>query len=216
MPQKNYFITIEGIEGAGKSTALKYLQQLLLDAQIPHAITREPGGTEIAEEIRHVLLKHYQETMAVDTELLLMFASRAQHIARVIRPGLQAGLWMLCDRFTDATYAYQGGGRGIPEERIMQIERWTQGDLRPDYVFLLDVPAEMGLQRIKKRAAEDRIEQEKAMFFEKVRQVYLSRAMANPRSYKVIDASQPLLQVKQQIQAHMELILTADSQGVVE
>ncbi|HVV68922.1 MAG TPA: dTMP kinase [Gammaproteobacteria bacterium] len=213
MAKKSYFITIEGIEGAGKSTAMQYLQQLLVQAHIPHCVTREPGGTEIAEEIRHVLLKHYTEVMGADTELLLMFASRAQHIARVILPALQTGQWVLCDRFTDATYAYQGGGRGILPERILQIEQWVQGGLRPDYVFLLDVPAEVGLKRIKKRSAEDRIEQEKSLFFERVRQIYLSRASAFPARYKVIDASLELAQVQERIRAEMELILTADSQG---
>ncbi len=205
-PAKPYFITVEGIEGAGKSTAVKFIHQYLLDAQIPHKITREPGGTEIAEEIRQVLLKHYQEVMAADTELLLMFASRAQHLASVILPALHQGQWVICDRFTDASYAYQGGGRGIDSQRIAQIESWVQADLRPDYVFLFDVPAEIGLRRIKGRNQEDRIEQEQVQFFDRVRQIYLSRAQQSPDRYQLIDASQSWEQVQDQLRALLQVI----------
>jgi len=192
------FITLEGIEGAGKSTAIQFIQSWMQQANIPHLLTREPGGTEIAEAIRSVLLlKNYQEKMAADTELLLMFASRAQHLAHVIMPALQRGEWVICDRFTDATYAYQGGGRGIPYDRIAQIETWVQGPMRPDRVILLDLPAAIGMERVKKRQLQsDRIEQEKISFFERVREAYLGRAQADPERYRVIDASQSLEKVQ--------------------
>ena len=186
-----YFITVEGIEGAGKSTAIQFVHSLLLQAQIPHEITREPGGTEIAEKIREVLLQHYQEFMLADTELLLMFASRAQHLGQLIQPALAQGKWVLCDRFTDASFAYQGGGRGIAWERIEQLESWVQRSLRPDYILLLDVTAEIGLERIQKRSAQDRIEKERVQFFERVRDAYLARAQKDPLRYKIIDAGQP-------------------------
>jgi dTMP kinase len=207
MTKKPYFITIEGIEGAGKSTAVKFIHQYLSDARIPHIVTREPGGTEIAEEIRQLLLKHYQESMAMDTELLLMFASRAQHLATVINPALQSGKWVICDRFTDATYAYQGGGRGIDMPRIAQIEQWVQKQLRPDLVLLFDVPVEIGLKRIKKRQQEDRIEQEKAQFFERIRQVYLARASDAANHYTMIDASLTWPQVRGQLEQVLEKLL---------
>jgi dTMP kinase len=194
-----YFITIEGIEGVGKTTAIRFIEGLLLDAQIAHIITREPGGTPIAEKIRQLLLAHHEETIANDTELLLMFASRAQHLAKVIKPALDNNKYVICDRFTDASYAYQGGGRGILLSRIEQLENWVQGDLRPDLVLLLDAPADIGLTRMKNRSAEDRIESEKIQFFARVRQLYLQRAHANPERYKIIDASQSIENVEHQL-----------------
>jgi dTMP kinase len=195
-----FFITIEGIEGAGKSTAIKFVEQWLIQANIPYVLTREPGGTEIAEAIRSLLLlKNYQETMCAETELLLRFASRAQHLARLITPALQRGEWVVCDRFTDATYAYQGGGRGVAIERIAEIENWVQGSLRPDRVILLDLPAELGIERIQQRKSNDRIEQEKNSFFEQAREAYLLRARQSPQSYTVIDASQSLEKVRLEI-----------------
>lgn len=197
---KPYFLTVEGIEGAGKSTAVTFLHQRLKQAHISHQVTREPGGTEIAEEIRRMLLhKNYQEPMSKDTELLMMFASRAQHLERVIRPALALGKWVICDRFTEATYAYQGGGRGVPMDRIKQIEHWVQGDLRPDRILLLDIPVIVGQKRIVHRSQEDRIEQEKTTFFERVRQGYLERAQQYPERYRVIDGSQTLPQVEMQL-----------------
>jgi dTMP kinase len=194
----HFFITIEGIEGAGKSTALRFVQQYLSEHHIPHIFTREPGGTEIAEAIRALLLlKNYQEKMCSDTELLLMFASRAQHLAQVILPALAEGKWVISDRFTDASYAYQGGGRGIPSERIMQMENWVQGNLRPDRVILLDIPPALGIERIQQRrlkegTQQDRIEHEKIAFFERARAAYLERAQASPQSYSILDASQSI------------------------
>jgi dTMP kinase len=206
---RSYFITLEGIEGAGKSTAMAYIQELLIHAGISYLATREPGGTEVAEKIRQVLLMHHQESIAPDTELLLMFASRAQHLSALIIPALERGQWVLCDRFTDSTYAYQGGGRGIDRQRIAQIEHWVQGKLRPDCVLLFDVPVAVGLARIKERSAEDRIEKEKEQFFERVRQAYLHCAQSDPQRYKIIDASQPLSQVQAQIALALNQLLPA-------
>jgi len=197
---KGTFITIEGIEGAGKSTAIKFIADWLTKKNIPHVLTREPGGTEIAEAIRGLFLAHHQETMCADTEILLMFAGRAQHLANFILPALQRGEWVVCDRFTDATFAYQGGGRGINLQRIADIEQWVQGELRPDRVIVLDLPAELGMQRIRTRGGNsDRIEQEKIAFFERVRQIYLDRAKKDPARYCVIDASQDLEKVQTEI-----------------
>lgn len=202
------FITLEGIEGAGKSTLLKYIISTLSKAHIPHVKTREPGGTLLAEKIRSILLDATDEPMSADTELLLMFASRAQHLHQVILPALRTGKWVVSDRFTDATYAYQGGGRGIPKIRIAQMENWVQGDLRPDYTILLDLPVETGMRRIQKRkGVHDRIEEEQHNFFERVREAYLERARENPERYKIIDATQPLGVVKQDMQALIQTII---------
>jgi len=198
--KKNYFITLEGSEGAGKSTAMKFLTKALHRAQVPVVITREPGGTPIAEAIRSVLLGQHSELMAPDTELLLMFASRAQHLAKVIKPALAQGQWVLCDRFTDASYAYQGGGRGIAKERIASLENWVQGELQPDLTILLDVPVEIGLKRIKNRDNLDRFEIEQQVFFQRIRDLYLERAREFPQRFQVVDASQPLAKVKLSLQ----------------
>jgi dTMP kinase len=195
--KRGLFITVEGIEGVGKSTNMAYVHQCLLEHGVEVVLTREPGGTELAEKIRHLLLDHRNDNMADDTELLLMFAARAQHLAELIKPALAAGKWVLCDRFTDATYAYQGGGRGIDMSRIAQLEQWVQGDLRPDLTLLLDTPVEVGLARAAGRQQEaDRFEREKQAFFEKVRNAYLHMAAQAPQRYRVIDASQQLEQVK--------------------
>lgn len=203
-PQKGLFITLEGIEGAGKSTAMKFIRQWLVRSGVSHIITREPGGTEVAEAIRQLALSHHQERICPDTELLLMFAGRAQHLSQLIVPALERGDWVVCDRFTDATYAYQGGGRGIDPQRIHQIENWVQGDLRPDKVILLDVAAELGLQRISRRKSSDRIEQEKVPFFERARQAYLSRAREYPKRYAVVHANQSISRVQAQIAEVLE------------
>ncbi len=194
---RGLFITVEGIEGVGKSTNLEYVNESLVAAGIDVVVTREPGGTDLGEKIRGLLLDHRNTTMADDTELLLMFAARAQHLAEVIEPALAQGQWVLCDRFTDATYAYQGGGRGIAMGRIAELERWVQGDLRPDTTLLLDAPVEVGLARAAGRPQEaDRFEREKQGFFEKIRQAYLHMAAQQSPRYHIIDASQPLDQVK--------------------
>ncbi|ALP53359.1 thymidylate kinase [Candidatus Tenderia electrophaga] len=194
------FITVEGIEGVGKSTNMEYVHEALLAAGIQVVLSREPGGTPLGEKIRALLLDHTNERITADTELLLMFAARAQHIAEVIRPALAQGKWVLCDRFTDATYAYQGGGRGIDMARIAALEQWVQGELRPDATLLLDAPVGVGLARAAGRAQQaDRFEREQQAFFIKVRQAYLDMASQAPGRYCVIDAAQPLEQVKIQL-----------------
>lgn len=190
------FITLEGPEGAGKSTNRDYLADRLRARGLPVLLTREPGGTPLAERIRELLLAPCAEPMSADTELLLMFAARAQHLERVIRPALRQGMVVLCDRFTDATYAYQGGGRGLASERIAILEDFVQGALRPDLTLVFDLPVEIGLRRAAERGRLDRFEQEDRKFFEAVRSTYLQRAASSPR-YRVIDASQPLADVQQ-------------------
>ncbi|HEX22028.1 MAG TPA: dTMP kinase [Chromatiales bacterium] len=195
------FITLEGGEGAGKSTQLAYIRQRIEAADIPLHVTREPGGTPLAEQIRALLLDHREESMASDTELLLMFAARAQHLAQLIHPALARGEWVLCDRFTDATYAYQGGGRGIDFARIAVLEDWVQGELRPDLTLLLDLPVEVGMARAGQRGDLDRFEREQRDFFEHVRAAYLARAEQEPQRFRIIDASQDITGVQRQIDA---------------
>lgn len=199
MQPRGSFITIEGIEGGGKSTHLALVRSLLEAAGKSVVVTREPGGTTLGEEVRELLLDHRHEGMASDAELLLMFAARAEHLHRVIRPALAEGRWVLCDRFTDATYAYQGGGRGLAEERVAALEAWTQGELRPSLTLLLDVPVAVGLERAGGRALADRFEQERHEFFERVRACYLRRAEHEPARFRVIDARPPLAQVQAEI-----------------
>lgn len=203
--KKGLFITLEGGEGAGKSTQMAFVQQMLqqsLDtAGKKLHVTREPGGTDLSEQIRGLLLDHRQTAMDSDTELLLVFAARAQHLAQLIRPALDAGEWVLCDRFTDATYAYQGGGRSIDMARIALLEDWVQGSLRPDLTLLLDLPIDVGMARAGQRGELDRFEREKVDFFEKVRQTYRDRAAAEPERFRVIDAAQGIEQVQQQLTA---------------
>ena len=201
------FITLEGPEGAGKSTNREYLAELLIQAGIEVVLTREPGGTPLAERIRELLLAPDSEVMAVDTELLLMFAARAQHLAGVIRPALARGAVVLCDRFTDATYAYQGGGRGLAHERIAILEQFVQGDLRPDLTLVFDLPVEVGLARAAARGKLDRFEQEQQSFFEAVRQTYLARAAQAPERYRVLDAAQPLSEVQADLAALCPILL---------
>lgn len=191
------FITLEGPEGAGKSTNREYLAACLRAQGVEVLLTREPGGTPLAERIRDLLLAPSDEVMASDTELLLMFAARAQHLEAVIRPALRAGMVVLCDRFTDATYAYQGGGRGLSFERIAILEAFVQGELRPDLTLVFDLPVEIGLSRAAARGRLDRFEQEGTAFFEAVRSTYLQRAAAKPSRYRVIDAGQTLVHVQQ-------------------
>ena len=193
------FITLEGSEGAGKSTALAAVKDWAETAAIEFVITREPGGTPMAEKIRELLLDKNNDSMSDNAELLLMFAARAQHLDELIKPGLTQGKWIICDRFTDATYAYQGGGRGIAQERIAQLEKWVQGDLKPDLTLLLDLPVEQGLARAGQRGELDRFEQEQAHFFERVRQVYLQRAEQFPQQFRIIDASKTIDEVRDQI-----------------
>lgn len=191
------FITLEGVEGAGKTTLLHYVSELIAATGRQVTVTREPGGTPLGEALRELLLAHRQNGMTADSELLLMFAARAEHLACVIEPALAAGRWVVCDRFTDATYAYQGGGRGIAAPRIAALETWVQGTRRPDLTLLLDLPVALGRTRTTtRRGAPDRFEVEHDAFFERVRAAYLAQAQAYPQRYCVIDASQPLTQVQ--------------------
>ncbi len=203
------FITLEGPEGAGKSTNREYLAERLREQGIDVLLTREPGGTPLAERIRELLLDPSDEPMAADTELLLVFAARAQHLQQVIRPALARGCVVLCDRFTDATYAYQGGGRGLSIERIAQLEQFVQGELRPDLTLIFDLPVEIGLARASARGRLDRFEQEGRGFFEAVRQAYLQRAEQAPQRYRVLDAGQTLAQVQADIDALLPSLLEA-------
>ena len=201
------FITLEGPEGAGKSTNREYLAERLRAAGIEVLLTREPGGTPLAERIREVLLTPGDEVMNADTELLLVFAARAQHLAAVIRPALARGAVVLCDRFTDSTYAYQGGGRGLSVERIAALEHFVQGELRPDLTLVFDLPVEIGLARASARGRLDRFEQEGRVFFEAVRNAYLKRAEADPARYQLVDAAQPLAQVQQALDGLLPQLL---------
>ncbi len=189
------FITFEGGEGAGKSTCMTHAAAWLRARGEDVVLTREPGGTPLAEEIRATLLCPREEKPAADTELLLVFAARAQHIASVIRPALEQGQWVLCDRFTDATYAYQGGGQGVDAARIATLENLVQGELRPDRTLLFDLPVDIGLERAGKRSAPDRFEQSGRDYLERVRAVYRERAGAEPERFRVLDAAAPLEQV---------------------
>jgi len=195
------FITVEGTEGVGKSTNINFLCQLLKDKGIEIVLTREPGGTPLAEELRELLLTPREERVSQDTELLLMFAARAQHIENVIRPALARGAWVISDRFTDATFAYQGGGRGVEVESIRMLESLVQHGLHPDLTLLLDLDVEVGLQRASARSTPDRFEQEKVDFFGKVRAAYLERAKNEPNRFAVIDASCAIEAVQSQISA---------------
>jgi len=197
------FITLEGIEGAGKSTQLGLVRASLEHLGLTPVMTREPGGAPIAERLRRVLLDPACQGMAADAELLLMFAARAEHIAKTIRPALVRGDWVVCDRFTDATYAYQGGGRGLDPARIAILEAFVQGSLRPDLTLLFDLPVALGLERAGMRSRPDRFEAETASFFEGTRAAYLARARSEPGRIRVIDASAPLPAVSLAVDAEI-------------
>jgi dTMP kinase len=195
------FISIEGTEGAGKSTALQFIKQFLTKANIDVVWTREPGGTELAEEIRRLILHPASsEEVEPETELLLMFAARAQHMKKTILPALKEGKWVATDRFIDASYAYQGGGRGMDLNYITMLDKWIVEQTYPDRTLLLDIPPQQGFERAEKRGTDkDRIEQEKMDFFVRVREAYLERARQCPQRIKIIDASVPLYAVESQI-----------------
>lgn len=197
--QRGKFLTIEGTEGVGKSTNLAFVRDWLTAKGVEVVVTREPGGTPIAEEIRGLLLAKREESVDETAELLLVFAARAQHIQQVIKPALERGAWVLSDRFTDATYAYQGGGRCLNVKTIAQLERLVQGDLRPDLTLILDIDVELGLNRARERGELDRFETETIAFFERVRSVYRARAFASPKLYSLIDAAKTLPQVQSEI-----------------
>lgn len=202
------FITFEGGEGAGKSTNLRFVADWLAARGVETLVTREPGGTPLAEAIRELLLAPGRGEVCPDTELLLVFAARAQHLREKILPALEKGVWVLCDRFTDATYAYQGGGRGAPAAHIATLESIVQGDLRPDLTLLFDIPVAQGMARARERGALDRIEQEDLAFFERIRDTYLARARMEPQRIQVLDCM-PALDV---VQARLGEILAAQWQ----
>lgn len=194
------FITVEGGEGAGKSTNIACIAAYLESHGVELVVTREPGGTRLGEEMRDVLLRVRDEPVAPMAELLLLFAARAQHLQQVILPALAAGQWVICDRFTDASYAYQCGGRGMPASAVRTLEMLVQGELRPDYTLLLDAPVETGLERVRGRGGLDRFEREQLAFFQRVRDTYLQLARESSGRYHLVDASQPLPQVQERLQ----------------
>ncbi|WP_237065101.1 dTMP kinase [Microbulbifer guangxiensis] len=201
------FITLEGGEGVGKSTNLRFITDWMRSRDVEFIQTREPGGTPLAEQLRALLLENRDETVDPTAELLMVFAARAQHLAEVIKPALERGAWVICDRFTDATYAYQGGGRGLNRALIAQLEQTVQGELRPDRVLLLDLDPEVGLSRAAATGAADRFESEKLEFFHKVRDAYLARASAVPERYAVVNAALPIEEVQRQLAAELERLL---------
>jgi len=198
------FITIEGSEGAGKSTNIAFLQEYLESKNIEFILTREPGGTPIAEKIRDLLLDKSNNSLCDDAELLLMFAARAQHLNELIIPTLESGKWVISDRFTDASYAYQGGGRGLSWEKIAQLEQWVQGQLRPDATILLDIPVDIGMERVRERGETDRFEQEQLSFFNRIRDAYLKLAKDNPERFHIIDTQPSIAEVHKQMIAVMD------------
>lgn len=193
---KARFITFEGVDGAGKSTGLEWFANALRERGVDLLVTREPGGTPLGEKLRELVL---HESMHAETEAMLMFASRREHVEQVIRPALQRGTWVISDRFTDASFAYQGGGRGVPVAKLEQLEQWTHGDLQPDLTLLFDIPIEVARERLSNNASLDKFEREKGEFFDKVRQAYLARVAKTPDRYAVIRAEKSLKEVQQQL-----------------
>jgi dTMP kinase len=200
------FITIDGLEGAGKSTQIDFIKKYLSDRNRDVFLTREPGGTDLGERLRALLLDKNIDAMNPDTELLLMFAARNEHVKKVIVPKLEQGVWVISDRFTDASYAYQGGGRGIPLERIGELEQWTLQDFVPDMTFLLDLDVELGLSRVEQRGEKDRFEEEHKDFFNKVREIFSNRASKYPERIKLIDASKNIDETSSQIKNILDLL----------
>lgn len=206
MAKQGKFITIDGIEGAGKSTQIDFICAYLNAKKINVVLTREPGGTEIGEKIRKLLLSHTTGKIHFDTELMLIFAARNEHTQNKIKPALARGDWVLSDRFTDASYAYQGGGRGLDTARIAQLEDWVLQDFAPEMTLLLDVSVELGMRRVKSRGKKDRIEQENLDFFNRVRETYIARSKQYPQRIKLIDASQSAEHTSNQIQAILKTL----------
>ncbi len=204
--QRGKFITIDGVEGAGKSTQIDFICDYLAKKNINVILTREPGGTELGEKIRTLLLSTDIQSMHDDTELLLIFSARNEHIRTKIMPTLEKGDWVLSDRFTDASYAYQGGGRGLSVERITQLEKWVLQDFTPDVTLLLDVPVALGMSRVEFRDCKDRIELETNDFFNRVRDGYIERSKQFPERIKLVDASKTLKQTTQQIKTILQTL----------
>lgn len=198
------FITLEGMDGAGKSTHIPFILSLLEQAGYQVLSTREPGGTALGEKLREILL---HDAMQVDTETLLMFAARAEHLQTMILPALSEGKWVLSDRFTDATFAYQSGAKGLAAEKVLQLESWVQGQLQPDLTLLFDVPVEISVARLTQARTPDKFERESADFFSRIRNAYLSRANQQPQRIVVIDSNQTMQQVEQQIIQALQSVL---------
>jgi dTMP kinase len=211
MTEAGRFITLEGIDGAGKSSHVAWIVERVAGSGRTPVATREPGGTPLGEALRDLLLR---EPMSHDAEALLMFAARRDHLERVIRPALARGEWVVCDRFTDATFAYQGGGHGVSREAIAQLERWVHGDCQPALTLLFDVPTGVSRERLERARAEgrslDKFERENAAFFERVRDAYLERARADPRRFRIVDSTQPVATVRAEIAAHIAALAARD------
>ena len=204
--KRGLFLTLEGVDGAGKSTHVQWLVDALVALGQPVLCTREPGGTPIGEKLRTLLL---HDAMTLECETLLMFAARAEHVRAVIEPALAAGTWVVCDRFTDATFAYQGGGRELGTKRIEALERWVHPGLQPDITWLFDVPLEVARERLNRTRDKDRFEQEADAFFLRTRQVYLERAAQQARRFRVVDSTQPIDSIRAQL--HRELVRLVNS-----
>ena len=196
---KAKFITFEGVDGAGKSTHLEWFADILRQRGIKLLMTREPGGTELGEHLRQILLN---QPMHHETEALLMFAARREHVEQVIRPALQSGTWVISDRFSDASFAYQGGGRGVPVQKLETLEQWVHADLQPDLTLLFDIPIEVARKRLSNNVSLDRFEQEQGSFFEKVRQAYLARSQKQPHRFAIIHAEN----TREEVQANLQKI----------
>lgn len=206
MTARGCFLTLEGVDGAGKSTHAAWIADTLRGLGHTVITTREPGGTPLGEKLRGLVLS---ESMTLDTETLLMFAARCEHVAQVIEPALARGDWVVCDRYTDATYAYQGGGRQLGMERIAALEQWMQPSLQPDCTWLFDVPLELARARLADARQPDRFEREEAAFFERTRSAYHARAAAQPERFRIVDSSQPMEQVRVQLQAQLQAVVQA-------
>ena len=202
------FITFEGVEGAGKTTNIEYIADIIKASGQEYVLTREPGGTVLGEKVRELLISKDLPEMHQDTELLLMFAARAEHVQKVILPALKKGVWVLCDRFTDASYAYQGAGRGINSNSIQVLENLVQGSLRPDITFLFDLSAEVGLSRAQSRGETDRFEQQHIDFFNRVREEYLNIAKQDVNRFRIVNAEHELATVQKQIDGYLEQIIS--------
>jgi dTMP kinase len=204
--KRGLFLTLEGVDGAGKSTHVQWMVDTLVALGQPVLCTREPGGTPIGEKLRTLLL---HEAMTLECETLLMFAARAEHVRTVIEPALAAGTWVVCDRFTDATFAYQGGGRELGTTRIEALERWVHPDLQPDITWLFDVPLEVARERLNRTRDKDRFEQEADAFFLRTRQVYLERASQQAHRFRVVDSTQSIDSIR--VQLNRELVRLVDT-----
>ena len=206
--KRGLFLTLEGVDGAGKSTHVQWMVDTLTSRGVTVLCTREPGGTPIGEKLRELLL---HEPMSLECETLLMFASRAEHVRSVIEPALAAGSWVVCDRFTDATFAYQGGGRELGTTKIEALERWVHPDLQPDVTWLFDVPLEVARERLNRTRDKDRFEQEADSFFLRTRQVYLDRAASQAQRFRVVDATQPIDVIRIELGQELDSLISAGS-----